>query len=227
MNPFIIDTQGITFILAALPSIILFCLYFFYLKDHQVNFATLIKIYLAGIFIGFPAQTFNGLIEANFQNGDPINDSLLKGFFAGGLVEELLKFSVLYFLVLKTNSFNKQIEAIFFGMAVSVGFATIENFGYVYDMHYKTITSFDVAYARSYTAVVMHSLNGIIMGFYFSFYAIKKDKRFLGFCIILPILFHGTYNFLVDLNYYAGLSVLIIMLILVIKFYKNFKEIIS
>jgi hypothetical protein len=65
------------------------------------------------------------------------------------------------------------------------------------------------------------------MGFYFSFYAIKKDKRFLGFCIILPILFHGTYNFLVGLNYYAGLSVLIIMLILVIKFYKNFKEIIS
>jgi len=149
----------------------------------------------------------------------------LIGFFAGGLVEELLKFSILYFFVLKTNSFKTQFEAIFYGITVSVGFALLENFHYVYVL-FKNYSD-QMALLRSYSALMLHSLNGIVMGFYFSFFAINKDKKFLGFCILLPIIFHGTYNFLVSIYSLYGYCVIVIMVLFIFQVYRNFKNIIN
>jgi RsiW-degrading membrane proteinase PrsW (M82 family) len=53
------------------------------------------------MLITLPAGQLNSFILKTFTNKNEINNALLVGFFAGGLVEELLKFSVLYFFVLK------------------------------------------------------------------------------------------------------------------------------
>jgi len=222
------DQEIFTLILTSFPAIILFFSYFVYFKKKDVDQITFSKVFLGGILIAFPAGYLNDYILTIFKNEDLINNSLLKGYFAGGLVEELLKFTVLYFFVLKTNSYKNQFEVIFYGITVSVAFALIENFDYVYS--YKVLLknySYQMALNRSYSALMMHSLNGIVMGFYFSFFAIIKDKKFLGFCILLPIIFHGTYNFLISIYEYYGYCVIFIMILFIFQLYKKFKNIIN
>ena len=228
MNFLLTDKEIFTLILTSFPTIILLFSYYFYFKKRGINQLTFSKVFLAGLLINFPAAIFNSVILYFFENGNKINDSLLIGFFAGGLVEELLKFGILYFFVLKTNSFKTQFEAIFYGITVSVGFALLENFHYVYsDSALLKNYSDQMALHRSYSALMLHSLNGIVMGFYFSFFAINKDKKFLGFCILLPIIFHGTYNFLVSIYRLYGYCVIVIMVLFIFQVYRNFKNIIN
>jgi len=225
MNFLLTDKEIFTLILTSFPAIILLFSYFIYFKKRGIDQLTFSKVFLAGLLINFPASIFNSVILYFFENGNKINDSLLIGFFAGGLVEELLKFSILYFFVFKTDSFKTQFEAIFYGITVSVGFALLENFHYVYVL-FKNYSD-QMALLRSYSALMLHSLNGIVMGFYFSFFAINKDKKFLGFCILLPIIFHGTYNFLVSIYPLYGYCVIVIMVLFIFQLYRNFKNIIN
>jgi RsiW-degrading membrane proteinase PrsW (M82 family) len=228
MNFLLTDKEIFTLILTSFPAIILISSYFIYFKKRGIDQLTFSKVFLGGILINFPAGYLNDAIISIFKNGDLINDSLLKGYFAGGLVEELLKFSILYFFVFKTNSYKNQFEAIFYGITVSIGFALLENFHYVYSNSVILKNYSDqIAMVRSYSALVLHSLNGIVMGFYFSFFAINKDKKFLGFCILLPVIFHGTYNFLISIYQDYGYCVIVIMILFIFQLYRKFKNIIN
>jgi RsiW-degrading membrane proteinase PrsW (M82 family) len=211
----------ITFLLTSLPAILL-VLYFYFSEKFKIDKKIIIKVFIVGVLITLPAGELNSFILKTFSNDNEINDALLIGFFAGGLVEELLKFSVLYFLVLKRFGFNKSSDAIIYGITCSLGFATLENFEYVYlnngDYSHLTVASF-----RAISAIPMHGLNGIVMGFYFGFFAVNNNIKFLGYCILLPIIFHGTYNFLTDFSFLLAICVLIIMGVFVRQLYKDFK----
>jgi hypothetical protein len=61
------------------------------------------------------------------------------------------------------------------------------------------------------------------MGFYFGYFAVNNNIKFLGYCILLPIIFHGTYNFFTDINFMFAIGVLIIMSVFVRQIYKDFK----
>lgn len=211
----------ITFLLTSFPAILL-VLYFYLSKKFKIDKKIIIKVFIAGILITIPASELNSFILKTFSNNNKINDALLIGFFAGGLVEELLKFSILYFFVLKNFGFTKPTDAIIYGITCSLGFATLENFEYVYfnNGDYSHLT---VASLRAISAIPMHGLNGIIMGFYFGYFAANNNIKFLGYCILLPIIFHGTYNFLTDFNFLFAICVLIIMAIFVRQLHKDFK----
>ena len=88
----------ITFLLTSLPAILL-VLYFYLSEKFKIDKKIIIKVFIAGVLITLPAGELNSFILKTFSNENEINDALLIGFFAGGLVEELLKFSVLYFFV--------------------------------------------------------------------------------------------------------------------------------
>ena len=73
-----------------------------------------------------------------------------------------------------------KLDGIVYGVTVSLGFATYENYDYVYRLALEWkeygITSQDVAIVRSYSAVPMHGLNGCLMGFYLGKYVFTGDK---------------------------------------------------
>ena len=211
----------ITFLLTSLPAILL-VLYFYFSEKFEIDKKIIIKVFIAGVLITLPAGELNSFILKTFSNDNEINDALLIGFFAGGLVEELLKFSVLYFFVLKNYGFTKTSDAIIYGITCSLGFATLENFEYVY-LNNGDYSHLDIAGLRAISAIPMHGLNGIIMGFYFGFFAVNNNLKFLGYCILLPIIFHGTYNFLTNFNFLLAISVLIIMAVFIRQLYKDFK----
>lgn len=210
-----------TFLLTSIPAILIFS-YFYFSDKFKIDKKIIIKVFITGMLITLPAGQLNSFILKTFTNTNEINNALLVGFFAGGLVEELLKFSVLYFFVLKNYGFTRTTDAVIYGITCSLGFATLENFEYVY-INNGDFSHLTIAALRAFSAIPLHGLNGIIMGFYFGYFAVNNNIKFLGYCILLPIIFHGTYNFFTDINFMFAIGVLIIMSVFVRQIYKDFK----
>ena len=185
-----------TLLITILPSLaILF--YFIYSDKFKEPRKIIIITFLLGVLITIPAGYLNHYVMETFENNSRVNNALIGGFFAGGLVEETLKFLVFYFYVLKEKAFNEPMDAIVYGVVVSLGFATLENYDYVFRIAEEyEMSPLDMAIGRAYTAVPMHALCGVIMGFYFGMYAFVSGGKNLSLALIVPYIFHGTYNFL-------------------------------
>ena len=211
-----------TLLITIFPSL---ALVFYFIKSDKFKEPNRIIIitFLFGVLISLPAGYINDFIFKRFATGDEINEALLSGFFAGGPVEETLKFLVLYFYILREKAFNEPMDAIVYGVLISLGFATLENFNYVYYSNIEGVTSQDIAWVRSYSAIPMHGLCGVIMGFYFGQYTFSADKKYLGLAIIVPIIFHGSYNFLVSFNFLYALLIIIIGFIFALILHRNLK----
>ena len=205
-----------------LPALIVVLFFYFAQKFKNLKFFIL-KAFILGILICFPAGYINSFIIETFTNNNEINNALLYGFFAGGLTEEILKFLALLFY-LPTQKKLEKFDVVIFALFISLGFAVYENFGYVFG---SSDNSFEIAFLRAFTAVPMHIFNGILMGYFFEFYILTKDKKFLGYSILLPILLHGSYNFFAFANLNISKAIILIMILMSYKFKiihdKNFK----
>ena len=92
-------------------------------------------------------------------------------------------------------------DAIVYGIVVSLGFALNENYDYVYNYAEQfNVTSWEIALARSYSAIPMHAACGVIMGFYFGQNYFIEQGRSFSLALIVPIIIHGSYNFLLSFN---------------------------
>ena len=212
-----------TLLITVLPSL---ALVFYFVKSDKFKEPNrfIIITFLFGILINIPAGFLNDLIDKNFATGERFNDALLTGFFAGGPVEELLKFLVLYFYILKEKAFNEPMDGLVYGILASLGFATYENYNYVFIYAgIWEVIPMDLAIGRSYSAIPLHGLCGAIMGFYFGQYAFSANKKYLGLAIIVPIIFHGSYNFMCSYNWYYALSIVAIGFIFALLLHRNLK----
>jgi RsiW-degrading membrane proteinase PrsW (M82 family) len=211
-----------TLFFTILPAIIVISFIYFSNKFSELKLI-LTKAFFLGILICFPAGYLNSAAIKIFGNQNGVNNALLMGFMAGGLVEELLKFTVLNLYFPSKNLF-KRYEVVIFALFISLGFAVYENFGYVFSSKYTEI-SFEIAFARAFTAVPMHIFNGIIMGYFFEFYLLTKNKKFLGYTVLLPILLHGCYNFFVSENMLISKAIILMMVFLAYRLNIMIKEV--
>ena len=195
----------LTLLITLVPPILIL-LYFVLADKFREPKATVILIFFIGFLICLPAGILNGLSHDFFYDGSKYSDNLTSSFLGPAWAEELLKFSILYLIVLKRNEFNEPMDGLVYGVVVSLGFATYENYTYVYEWAEQVAKdegydfaelSYLVALGRSYSAIPMHGLNGAVMGYYFGMYAFSGNKKFLILSLVLPYLFHVFYNFLV------------------------------
>ena len=149
-----------------------------------------IKTFFAGVIICFPAAELNYLLIPSYEYS-----------YRAGFTEETLKFLVLYFYIRPKSAFNEPMDAIVYGVIVSLGFATFENISYVYSANFD-VDSFSLAIMRAVSAIPMHATCGIIMGYFFGLYAFTHSKQFLIKSIIFPIGIHATYNFLTGYDFF-------------------------
>ena len=212
-----------TLLITILPSLaILF--YFIYSDKFKEPRKIIIITFLLGVLITIPAGYLNHYVMETFENNSRVNNALIGGFFAGGLVEETLKFLVFYFYVLKEKAFNEPMDAIVYGVVVSLGFATLENYDYVFRIAEEyEMSPLDMAIGRAFTAVPLHALCGVIMGFYFGMYAFVSGGKNLSLALIVPYIFHGTYNFLCAFPPYY-IFVIFILLVFSYLLHNNVKE---
>ena len=193
-----------TLLFTVIPPLLI--LLFFTLTDRfKEPKTTIITVFFLGFLICLPAGILNQLSHDFFFNVTDYSEDLTGSFLGPAWAEELLKFSILYLIILKRDEFNEPMDGLVYGVVVSLGFATYENYTYVYEWA-STVAkeenfdflefSYLVAKGRSYSAIPMHGLNGAVMGYYFGLYAFSGNKNYLALSLILPYLFHGFYNFL-------------------------------
>ena len=210
-----------TLLITIIPSILIFC--YFYFSDKFKEPKQIIAIvFVLGVLICFPAGIVNDFIVKNFQEDNDLSRRLYSSFLTAAWVEELLKFLVLYFIVLRRSEFNEPMDGIVYGVTVSLGFATYENYSYVfYWAEEWGIDPYQMAVWRSYSAVPLHGLCGCVMGFYFGMYSFTANKKYLILSLLIPYVAHGLYNFL---SYPGHFVILGILTLFVITLHSHFKK---
>ena len=208
-----------TLLITIVPSILIL-LYFFLSDKFKEPKGTIALVFFLGICICLPAGYINSFMENNFK--DVFSERLLYSFLGPAWCEELLKFIILYYVVLKRREFNEPMDGIVYGVAVSLGFATLENYEYVFIHSEKwEIDPYQIAIWRSYSAVPLHGLLGCVMGFYFGMYSFTANKKYLILCLLIPFIIHGLYNFL---NYPYHFMILGVLTIYTVILHSNLKK---
>ena len=150
---------------------------------------------------------------------------MISSFLTAAPVEEGLKLSVLYYFVYKMKDFNEPMDGIVYGVTVSLGFATLENFYYVYLLaDYFETTSMSLAILRSFSAVPAHAIFGVFMGYFFMKYAFIKKGDNLFFAFIVPFVLHGCYNLFAGSNFIISLALIIISWVIALRMFARLKK---
>ena len=122
-------------------------------------------------------------------------------FAVAALVEELLKFAVLWGYSARRDAFDEPMDGIVYGAAASLGFAGIENVLYVVGAGAgeggSVAGSMSVAVLRAFTAVPMHAACGVVMGACIGVARFTPRRRALWMALGIggAIGLHGFYNF--------------------------------
>ncbi len=82
--------------------------------------------FFVGVLLSFPAGFLNSILIWSQDGPEHFT-------FLAGLTEESLKFTAMMLLVRNLAEFNEPMDAIVYGTLISLGFATLENFEYVYN----------------------------------------------------------------------------------------------
>ena len=210
-----------TLLITIVPSLALL-LYFFLSDKFKEPKLTVLAVFFLGYLICLPAGTLNDFSYKLLEDGTELSKRLGYSFLGPAWAEELLKFSILYLIVLRRNEFNEPMDGVVYGVAASLGFATYENYDYVFRLAEQwDLVPMDLAIWRSYSAIPMHGLNGCLMGFYFGKYAFTGDKKFLLLSLLIPFLMHGLYNFL---DYPYSLIIVVILVIYSLILHSDLKK---
>ena len=207
-----------------LPSIFII-LFFVYSDKFKEPRGEIFRVFIYGILITIPAYFLNTYLDAFWYNNFKVSEGLIGSFLTAAPVEEGLKLSILYFFVYKMKDFNEPIDGIVYGVTASLGFATLENFYYVYILaDYFQTSSMSLAIARSFSAVPAHAVFGVFMGYFFMRYSFIKKRDNLFFAFIIPFVLHGCYNLFVNSNFYVSLFLIFIAWIIALKMFSRLKK---
>lgn len=180
--------------LAVLPVLILAYVVYKQDKIEKEPFGKLLKAFLMGCLAVVPAIALEGALTA-FTPQIPLLKGAYTGFIVAGCSEELCKLAMLYWAVWKSREFNEYFDGIVYACFVSLGFACVENIGYV-TMQETFSDALSVGAVRSILSVPGHFLFGVMMGYYFALakFIPGKKKDYLLKAFWVPMLWHGTFD---------------------------------
>jgi protease PrsW len=182
------------------PAAILF--YYFWVRDrweHEPP-SLIWKLFLLGGLSIIPALVLDIAFFGLENNPETIFETFLFAFIAAGLIEETSKFTFIYLFTKRSRHFNEEYDGILYAVAVGLGFAFFENILYVAGaMMDESGGGLSIAILRAFTAVPMHALDGVILGYFIGRSHFEKTamgrltQNLIGLC--MAILFHGLYDF--------------------------------
>lgn len=178
---------------AIAPGLALFS--YFYLRNQMATEPrrTLFQTFLLGLLITFPILFIQYVTQ---EEGVITNPFLLDVLFSSTL-EEFFKWLIIFVFIFRHVEFDDPYDGILYGVAVSLGFATVENI--IYLLTY----GIDTAFIRALLPVSSHALFGVVMGYYFGkskFANNNRSREYLVLSLISPIFLHITYNAILTLE---------------------------
>jgi protease PrsW len=138
------------------------------------------------LLIDWPITKFTGIGHL----ANPYVNGTAEAFFVAAIPEELCKLVALLIYAYRHMEFDEPMDGIVYGVAASLGFATLENVLYV------TGGGAGVAVMRALTAVPGHACTGAVMGYFVGQAKFAKQGRgmlLLG-GLFFPVLLHGLYD---------------------------------
>ena len=180
--------------LAVLPVLILAWVVYKQDKVEKEPFGKLLKAFLLGCLAVFPAMIGEGALTV-FTPQVPVLRGAYTGFIVAGCCEEASKLLMLYWAVWKSREFNEYFDGIVYACFVSLGFACVENIGYV-TMQETLSEAMSVGALRSVLSVPGHFLFGVMMGYYFALakFTPSRRKHYMQMAFVVPMLWHGTFD---------------------------------
>lgn len=153
-------------------------------------------------------------------------------FLGIALVEEAVKWLLLYFVTARNKNFDHLFDGVVYAVFLALGFAAMEN------MFYAVRDGWATFVLRSLTSVPGHMTFGVLMGYCYTMWhtylvarnkerelasagAITLEKPFnsgiwLIFSFVLPILLHGCYSFL---RFFTSDVMLVVFYVFIIGLY--------
>ena len=130
---------------------------------------------------------------------------LFTAFFAYivvALSEELSKYIMLRWYAFPKKTFDEPYDGIVYSVMVSMGFATVENIGYVMQH------GMSAAFLRMFLSVPAHGTFAVLMGYFVGKAKFKPEKRlyYLLLGIVSATFFHGTFDFFLFLQQHSELE---------------------
>ena len=160
------------------------------------------KHLLISFFLGMISALLAGILEQilfsifPIDNKNDIKDTLLSAFIFVGLVEEWSKYLMVRGYAFPKPEFDEPLDGIIYSVMVSMGFATLENIGYVMEHGMGT------AIARMFLSVPAHASFAVIMGYHLGKAKFAGPNRL--FMIITALFWasfwHGSFDFFLFLQ---------------------------
>lgn len=137
--------------------------------------------------------------------------SIWDAFIGAAFPEEAVKLLFLWLFIRKCKYFDENMDGIVYAVAIGMGFAAIENVGYLIG----NLENWQgTAVVRSLFAVPCHYICAVIMGYYYSLAHFKGRTKDLCFMFLMPFLFHGVYDSFAFMMKVGGDTILLLLLLL-------------
>jgi RsiW-degrading membrane proteinase PrsW (M82 family) len=198
----------ILMLVASIPPLALASYIYNLNKSVEKNAILSLKLLVLGALVATPIAAIIEPATAELFYGDGLLIQMLLGV---ALVEEGAKFFVIKKFVFSKQKFKAPIDGIVYAVMVGLGFALAENMLYVFTW------GFNAGIIRMLTAIPMHAMYGVILGYYVGKAQLdfSNQKKYFSQGLFFAVALHGTYNFI------AGISAgaLPVFLILGIAYY--------
>lgn len=192
--------------LAIAPGIVI-CL-FIYFKDkyNKEPLGLMLLSFFTGMLAILPAIIIQLALAkpVNQLMGEGVFYTAVFAFLIVGLSEEGSKFLALRLIPYRRRAFDDPFDGIVYAIMVGMGFATLENIGYVLQHGWGT------GILRMFLSVPAHATFAVLMGYYVGLARFDplNRKKYMLLAVLWPVLFHGTFDFFLFVGntwlYFAG-----------------------
>jgi len=159
------------FLEISLAPVIAIIIYFYWRDKYEKEpLKLLAKAFMWGVFVTIPVILIESFICLSLKGVTSFFASIfLKSFLVAGFTEEFAKFIVFTLLIYKNKEFNEPYDAIIYMVMISLGFASFENFSYVFGAYVKggIFGSLAIGFVRAIFSVPAHALFSGYYGLFF------------------------------------------------------------
>lgn len=192
--------------ISILPVIILVVYVYLNDKYEKEPIGMLLKGMLFGALSTIPAILLEQVVDKYnvFRGTMPIAAEVFDGFCVAGICEEASKLALLWLCVWRSRHFNDYFDGIVYSACIALGFACVENIGYVFSQN-NFAEQLHTGIVRAFLSVPGHFLFGVVMGYYFALAKFEcKTLRNIWMAFCIPMLLHGTFDTLLMILDYLG-----------------------
>ena len=188
-------------------------------------FIFLAEDHIAPIF-GIDYQSLNDLYAQKIDwdeftkiTSSPAGWLSYDSFFRAAFLDEGLKFALLLFFCVRLTALNEPIDSIVYGAAIGLGYAAMENVGYL-NISVCGSDPWTLSGVKCrYYPMMMHLSFGVLMGWLlsqnlFEERSIFKRRIMLILSLSLPVVFHGAFNYYGQADIFPTLALIFVLVIM-------------